>query len=136
MHICFRANGLGSFTVGPCHAISFCPQIKSLVGSIIFTIACGGGFAFLTTESRPEKQWVPAGDQEKTEDDTPFVSESPALRFWIWLQSLESTCMLDTVPWSAAPTCPLAHRPVWSGAWQEGFRTSEDSWKKSGDPFA
>eukprot|EP00913_Durusdinium_trenchii_P033109 g30999.t1 len=31
--------------------------IKSLVGSIIFTIACGGGFAFLTTESRPEKQW-------------------------------------------------------------------------------
>ena len=36
-------------------------EIKSLVGSVLFVIACGGGFAFLTTESRPEKQWVPAG---------------------------------------------------------------------------
>jgi len=35
--------------------------IKTLVGSIIFTVLCSGGFAFLTTESRPEKQWVPAG---------------------------------------------------------------------------
>ena len=90
MHICFRANGLGSFTVGPCHAISFCPQIKSLVGSIIFTIACGGGFAFLTTESRPEKQWVPAGDREKTEDDTtPLLF----LRVHLWQH-----CVLDLAP--------------------------------------
>lgn len=35
--------------------------IKTLVGSVVFTIACGGGFAFLSSETRPEKQWVPAG---------------------------------------------------------------------------
>jgi len=28
---------------------------------VVFTIACGGGFAFLSSETRPEKQWVPAG---------------------------------------------------------------------------
>eukprot|EP00439_Symbiodinium_sp_Y106_P035792 s324_g4.t1 len=35
--------------------------VKSLIGSVVFVIACGGGFAFLTSETRPEKQWVPAG---------------------------------------------------------------------------
>jgi len=35
--------------------------IKTLIGSVLFTIVCGGGFAFLSTETRPEKQWVPAG---------------------------------------------------------------------------
>ncbi|CAK9032965.1 Patched domain-containing protein 3 (RND-type protein RNDEu-3) [Durusdinium trenchii] len=48
--------------------------IKSLVGSIIFTIACGGGFAFLTTESRPEKQWVPAGSLALEHND--YVSNT------------------------------------------------------------
>ena len=43
--------------------------------------------------------------------------------------------MLDTVPLSAAPTRPFGTQTGRSGAWQEGFRTSEDSWKKSGDPF-
>lgn len=40
-------------------------KVKTLIGSIVFTIVCGGGFAFLTTETRPEKQWVPAGLGEK-----------------------------------------------------------------------
>ena len=35
--------------------------VITLIASIVFTAACGGGFAFLTTETRPEKQWVPAG---------------------------------------------------------------------------
>jgi len=34
---------------------------KSLLCSVIFVVACGGGFTMLTTETRPEKQWVPAG---------------------------------------------------------------------------
>ena len=36
-------------------------KVITLIASIVFTAACGGGFAFLTTETRPEKQWVPAG---------------------------------------------------------------------------
>ena len=35
--------------------------VKSLVGSVLFVVACGGGFSMLTNETRPEKQWVPTG---------------------------------------------------------------------------
>ncbi|CAJ1406774.1 unnamed protein product, partial [Effrenium voratum] len=43
--------------------------VKSLIGSIIFTVACCGGFAFLENETRPEKQWVPAGSLALEHDE-------------------------------------------------------------------
>eukprot|EP00439_Symbiodinium_sp_Y106_P038960 s4884_g4.t1 len=35
--------------------------VKSLLCSVLFVVACGGGFTMLTSETRPEKQWVPTG---------------------------------------------------------------------------
>eukprot|EP00438_Fugacium_kawagutii_P018158 Skav206358 [mRNA] locus=scaffold3448:230697:241751:- [translate_table: standard] len=44
--------------------------VKTLVASLVFTVACGGGFAFLSSETRPEKQWVPAGAAESARGGT------------------------------------------------------------------
>eukprot|EP00931_Biecheleriopsis_adriatica_P092827 TRINITY_DN665_c0_g1_i5.p1 TRINITY_DN665_c0_g1~~TRINITY_DN665_c0_g1_i5.p1 ORF type:complete len:1050 (+),score=219.74 TRINITY_DN665_c0_g1_i5:53-3202(+) len=35
--------------------------VKVLAGSIVFTLACCGGVSMLTSETRPEKQWVARG---------------------------------------------------------------------------
>jgi len=58
--------------------------IKTIVVSVLFAFACGGGFSMLTSESRPEKQWVARGALALEHND--YVKETwpGQSRFDLW----------------------------------------------------
>ena len=60
--------------------VAFRPKL-TIVLSIVFALVCGGGFARFTTESRPEKLWVPQGTTAANEEDQYLALYPPTGRF-------------------------------------------------------
>lgn len=72
------------------HFVAFRPKLTILL-SIIFAIVCGSGFINFTTESRPEKLWVPQGTTAATEEANFLKNFPPTGRFNTMIVTAGST---------------------------------------------